>query len=575
MCRREIGRDAVCWRCREHCDYNVCLQCWAKHWAHGSSQQRASQVSNVTRPMESWPPPELPERPSSNFPTVPATVPATTYKPPEEAFVHYSDAGAGSQPDEFFQQLSQPLMDPEPEAPERANELPPGTHIGETIICAVIWFVLPPMMMKASDEVLTRLEFPCPWLALTFSHAGGAGFLSLAELALTRLPIAPGQCDSCEILSLSSRGQVTLQAQTQEEQKVYYIKIAILVLIQALEIGCGNLAQEGISLAMRTEVHMLTPAVVLLALVYLRKLSPSRGLYIWIFCATVGGMLAVPGFPGRISVGQPLMLVLAIFVRGLVLAKWIVAQEWLISPFAVKPPLMQLGVRILGGAALVGLLVSFIFQRDCFGLAVARLPGQLLLFFLVLSLSRALHMAAELRMLQLTSIMLLGFLHPFRYVALDVLGVFASSNGSLPVVQLVGVAVCVVAGIGYQQTASDTMRPAVNKYEEVYMRECHKTILKPGDGIHFPKRGESVSIRYDGWLSDTRPIEVFDSGVFDVDIGVGQIIKGMDAGIASMSLGEVAVLRIPAGYAYGKHGMMDVIPPNADLTFEIELLLIN
>jgi hypothetical protein len=263
------------------------------------------------------------------------------------------------------------------------------------------------------------------------------------------------------------------------------------------------------------------------------------------------------------------MVLLAILVRLLVVGKWVVAQEWLTSPLS-KPPLLDLAVRILGGAAVFGLEATFIFQRGCFDLTTVKFPGQLCAFFLFLAVCRALHMAAELRMLQLTSTMLLGFLHPFRYVAMDILGVYASQDGSLPTVQLVGVALCVVAGIGYQQTASFTMRPVSKDYAAFRTREFHKTITIPGDGIHFPKKGENVKIRFCGWLSDT--LEHFDSGFSVFQIGTERVIKGMDAGIMSMSLGEAAVLKIPAAYAYGDAGMHDIIPPRADLTFEVQLI---
>lgn len=62
---------------------------------------------------------------------------------------------------------------------------------------------------------------------------------------------------------------------------------------------------------------------------------------------------------------------------------------------------------------------------------------------------------------------------------------------------------------------------------------------------------------------------------FQFKIGVGQVIKGWDEGVAQMSLGEKAMLRITSDYGYGARGAGGVIPPNADLNFEVELLAIN
>ena len=56
---------------------------------------------------------------------------------------------------------------------------------------------------------------------------------------------------------------------------------------------------------------------------------------------------------------------------------------------------------------------------------------------------------------------------------------------------------------------------------------------------------------------------------------MGQVIRGWDEGVALMSLGEKAVLKITSDYGYGAKGAGGVIPPHADLNFEVELLQIN
>ena len=80
-----------------------------------------------------------------------------------------------------------------------------------------------------------------------------------------------------------------------------------------------------------------------------------------------------------------------------------------------------------------------------------------------------------------------------------------------------------------------------------------------------------------GYLQDG---SVFDSShkrgrPFQFVIGVGQVIRGWDEGVAQMSLGEKAKLFISSDYGYGARGAGNVIPPNADLIFEVELLKIN
>jgi len=62
---------------------------------------------------------------------------------------------------------------------------------------------------------------------------------------------------------------------------------------------------------------------------------------------------------------------------------------------------------------------------------------------------------------------------------------------------------------------------------------------------------------------------------FIFTIGRGQVIKGWDDGVIQMSLGEKAELHISSDYGYGAYGAGDVIPPHADLVFEVELLKIG
>jgi len=102
--------------------------------------------------------------------------------------------------------------------------------------------------------------------------------------------------------------------------------------------------------------------------------------------------------------------------------------------------------------------------------------------------------------------------------------------------------------------------------------------ISAGDGKTFPKKGDTLSMHYTGTLAETGA--KFDSSVdrgqpFTFRIGVGEVIKGWDEGVIKMSLGEKAVLNIPSAMGYGERGAGGVIPPNADLVFEVELLKIN
>ena len=96
--------------------------------------------------------------------------------------------------------------------------------------------------------------------------------------------------------------------------------------------------------------------------------------------------------------------------------------------------------------------------------------------------------------------------------------------------------------------------------------------------------GSDVTVHYTGWLYDEKAKQMrgekFDSSVdrgepFTFLLGAGQVIRGWDDGVAGMRVGGKRRLLIPADYGYGRDGAGGVIPPNASLVFEVELLAIK
>ncbi|KAJ2358552.1 Fork head 1 [Coemansia erecta] len=101
--------------------------------------------------------------------------------------------------------------------------------------------------------------------------------------------------------------------------------------------------------------------------------------------------------------------------------------------------------------------------------------------------------------------------------------------------------------------------------------------ITPGNNTDFPKPGDSVAMHYIGTLEDGTE---FDSSrkrgkPFVCNIGIGQLIKGWDEGVPQMSIGQRAKFTITPDYGYGAHGVPGLIPGNANLIFDVELIAIN
>ena len=103
------------------------------------------------------------------------------------------------------------------------------------------------------------------------------------------------------------------------------------------------------------------------------------------------------------------------------------------------------------------------------------------------------------------------------------------------------------------------------------------TDTKVGTGVT-PKRGQTAVVHYTGWLyNDGAKGKKFDSSVdrgepFSFPVGMGRVIKGWDEGVASMKVGGKRTLIIRPDLGYGARGAGGVIPPNATLIFDVELL---
>jgi len=108
--------------------------------------------------------------------------------------------------------------------------------------------------------------------------------------------------------------------------------------------------------------------------------------------------------------------------------------------------------------------------------------------------------------------------------------------------------------------------------------QYNDTVVGEGDEA---QKGHSVTVHYTGWLfKDGEKGAKFDSSLdrrdpFVFALGAGMVIRGWDEGVAGMKVGGERTLIIPAELGYGARGAGGVIPPNATLQFDVQLLAVN
>ena len=135
------------------------------------------------------------------------------------------------------------------------------------------------------------------------------------------------------------------------------------------------------------------------------------------------------------------------------------------------------------------------------------------------------------------------------------------------------------------QSAAATTNPSASLSSKVgaNVTQLQKLDVQQGTGAE-AVTGKTVIVHYTGWLYDPSVPDghgrKFDSSVdrkvpFNFPLGAGRVIKGWDDGVAGMKVGGKRTLVIPPAMAYGERGAGGVIPPNATLKFEVELLEIR
>lgn len=141
---------------------------------------------------------------------------------------------------------------------------------------------------------------------------------------------------------------------------------------------------------------------------------------------------------------------------------------------------------------------------------------------------------------------------------------------------IIAVLIIALLGIFFWVGNSGTTNQSGNNSNNFQVQGMQATILQEGSGSG-AKNGDMVTVHYTGTLANGTK---FDSSLdrnkpFTFKLGEGRVIKGWDLGVVGMKVGEKRKLTIPAELAYGATGFPPIIPTNAVLNFEVELLKIN
>jgi len=298
----------------------------------------------------------------------------------------------------------------------------------EAVFWIMVWLVTSPLVMASIKTVTSTssLNFPYPWMLVGLTNVGTGIFC----LALYYVPGCLREADF--------------------ERPVPWKNAAALGLMQGVEVGIGAEILFRISLTLRTEMHMLTPALMFVFGLAFGIESFDPRLILSVSVVTLGGLLASYGTMTWEGLELVPLLLLASLISTL---RWVLTQKWL-APLGeqLKPSPIMLALRMSPTTAFVGFVVAAMREPGAYqGLLHLPYPGKIAGGLLLISFGICVMLVAELRAVQLTSALLLGFLVPFHNVSVILLD--ASVRGTkVSGINWIGIVLCAVAS-GFYSTA--------------------------------------------------------------------------------------------------------------------------
>lgn len=271
----------------------------------------------------------------------------------------------------------------------------------EALGWALLWLVVSPLVMTSIKTLVssTSLSFPYPWMLIGFSNLG-------TWICCHALRLVPGCLKDSEDV----------------ETNVPWKQAAALGLLQGFEVGIGADIIHRISLTLRTEIHMLCPAImfVFALAVGIEKFKPQ--LVLSVVVVTIGGLMSSYG---TLTWEGADLVPLALLASMMSTVRWVLTQKWL-APLgeAGRPTPIVLALRMSPITSFVGFLVAAVREPAAYqGLLFLPSPEKVACLLVIISLGVCFMLVAEMRVVQLTSALLLGFLVPFHNVSVILLDV--------------------------------------------------------------------------------------------------------------------------------------------------------
>lgn len=283
----------------------------------------------------------------------------------------------------------------------------------------IVWLVASPCVIAVIKHLTSNklLAFPYPWLLVGFSNVGVWVLCSIVQY----MPGTP----------LDNTVQVP------------WSKGLPMGLMQGVEIGIGTEILHQISITLRTEILMLCPALMFIATYFagLERLEPR--IVLAVTAVTIGGLMSCYGT--MTSTGLTLVPI-ALFGSLISTGRWVFTQKWLsVSCGDSKPSPITLVQRMAPMTALVGFVVAYIRHPGCYQtLPALPHPTMVACLLSTIALLVCLMVFAEMRVVQLTSALMIAFMCPVHNIS--VIFMDASVRGTkIYAVNWIGIVVCALA----------------------------------------------------------------------------------------------------------------------------------